>query len=171
MTPMSRPGCSPPRIAADGALARFRSRDAALEARRARRAARPADAAGRARHGEQRARHDQPGRRSGARSSASTVDALIYVDAVQSVPHVADRRRRARLRLPRLLALQILRPAPGRALGARARALDAYKVRPAGDDGAHRFETGTPSFEGQAGVLGTIDYLEWLGSEADPARQ
>jgi selenocysteine lyase/cysteine desulfurase len=30
---------------------------------------------------------------------------------------------------------------------------------------AVRFETGTPSFEGQAGVLGTIEYLEWLGTE------
>jgi selenocysteine lyase/cysteine desulfurase len=28
-----------------------------------------------------------------------------------------------------------------------------------------RFETGTPSFEGQAGVIGTIEYLEWLGTE------
>ena len=46
--------------------------------------------------------------------------------------------------------------------------IQAYKVRPAGNDTAHRFETGTPSFEGQAGVLGTIDYLEWLGREIDP---
>jgi len=44
----------------------------------------------------------------------------------------------------------------------------AYHVRPAGIDGAHRFETGTPSFEGQAAVLGTVDYLEWLGSQIDP---
>ena len=46
--------------------------------------------------------------------------------------------------------------------------LDAYKVRPAGGDGAHRLETGTPSFEGQAGVLGTIEYLDWLGGEVAP---
>jgi selenocysteine lyase/cysteine desulfurase len=45
--------------------------------------------------------------------------------------------------------------------------MGAYKVRPAGMQAAHRFETGTPSFEGQAGVLGTIDYLEWLGGEID----
>jgi selenocysteine lyase/cysteine desulfurase len=39
-------------------------------------------------------------------------------------------------------------------------------VRPAADDPpAVRFETGTPSFEAQAGVLGTIAYLEWLGRE------
>ena len=31
-----------------------------------------------------------------------------------------------------------------------------------------RFETGTPSFEAQAGVLGTIDYLEWLGRTVAP---
>ena len=45
----------------------------------------------------------------------------------------------------------------------------AYKVRPAGHHGAHRFETGTPSFEGQAGVLGTIGYLNWLGGEVSGA--
>ena len=42
--------------------------------------------------------------------------------------------------------------------------LDAYKVRPARvDPPASRFETGTPSFEGQAGTGGTVDYLDWLG--------
>jgi selenocysteine lyase/cysteine desulfurase len=42
--------------------------------------------------------------------------------------------------------------------------LTAYKVRPASiEPPAVRFETGTPSFEAQAGLIGTIDYLEWLG--------
>ena len=40
----------------------------------------------------------------------------------------------------------------------------AYKVRPATEHPvALRFETGTPSFEAQAGLIGTIDYLAWLG--------
>jgi selenocysteine lyase/cysteine desulfurase len=51
---------------------------------------------------------------------------------------------------------------------ALADATQAYKVRPAGDTGAHRFETGTPSFEAQAGVTGGIDYLDWLGGELSP---
>lgn len=48
--------------------------------------------------------------------------------------------------------------------------IGAYKVRPASvQPPAVRFETGTPSFEGQAGVLGTIEYLEWLGRQIAPA--
>jgi selenocysteine lyase/cysteine desulfurase len=48
--------------------------------------------------------------------------------------------------------------------------IEAYKVRPADPDPpAHRFETGTPSFEAQAGVLGTIEYLDWLGGHFSDA--
>ena len=153
----------------DGALARFRSGDRALVARRSRRAARPEDAAGRARRGEQRARHAQPDRR-GLRAGPRERGALTYVDAVQSVPHVVTD--------VAALGCDFLACSPYKFFGPHqgvlwmrepASAPRAYKVRPAGDDGAHRFETGTPSFEGQAGVLGTIGYLEWLGSEADPA--
>src|SRR6185312_5795960 len=39
----------------------------------------------------------------------------------------------------------------------------AYKVRPAGDDLPHRFETGTLSHEGMAGTLGAIEYLAQFG--------
>jgi cysteine desulfurase family protein (TIGR01976 family) len=41
--------------------------------------------------------------------------------------------------------------------------LSAYKVRPAADTPPHKWETGTQSFEGIAGVRGTLSYLEWLG--------
>ncbi len=41
--------------------------------------------------------------------------------------------------------------------------LFAYKVRPASDDLPGRFETGTQNHEGIAGVLGAIEYLEWVG--------
>src|SRR4029078_10544699 len=41
--------------------------------------------------------------------------------------------------------------------------LFAYKVRPAGDDLPHRFETGTLSHEGMAGTLGAIEYLARCG--------
>ncbi len=96
--------------------------------------------------------------------------ALLYVDAVQSVPHVATD--------VTLLGCDLLACSPYKFFGPHQGVLwgradlleriEAYKVRPAGTDGAHRFETGTPSFEGQAGILGTIDYLEWLGREIDP---
>jgi cysteine desulfurase family protein (TIGR01976 family) len=42
-------------------------------------------------------------------------------------------------------------------------ALFAYKVRPATNDLPGRFETGTQNHEGIAGVLGAIEYLEWVG--------
>ena len=96
-------------------------------------------------------------------------DALIYVDAVQSVPHVATDVGALGCDFLACSPYKFFGPHQG-VLWGRAEAwarLDAYKVRPAGDAGAHRLETGTPSFEGQAGVLGTIDYLEWLGGEVD----
>ena len=41
--------------------------------------------------------------------------------------------------------------------------LESYKVRPADDIPPGKFETGTQSHEGQAGTLGVIEYLEWIG--------
>ena len=38
-----------------------------------------------------------------------------------------------------------------------------YQVRPAAAKLPKRFETGTQSFEGQAGVIGALSYLAWLG--------
>ena len=99
----------------------------------------------------------------------SHCEALVFVDAVQSVPHgpvdvVA-------------LGCDLLVCSPYKFFGPHQGVLwgrpdlleriTAYKVRPARTFPlATRFETGTPSFEGQAGVLGTIDYLDWLGGEA-----
>jgi cysteine desulfurase family protein (TIGR01976 family) len=97
--------------------------------------------------------------------------AFVYVDAVQSVPHVATNVGALGCDLLACSPYKFFGPHQG-VLWGRADLLEqirAYKVRPAGTHGAHRFETGTPSFEGQAGVLGTIDYLEWLGREVDPA--
>ncbi|MGN6817227.1 MAG: cysteine desulfurase-like protein [Sphingomonas sp.] len=98
-------------------------------------------------------------------------DALVYIDAVQSVPHLVTD--------VVALGADFLACSPYKFFGPHQGVLwmssrlddrvRAYKVRPAGDEGGHRFETGTPSFEGQAGVLGTIAYLEWLGELADPS--
>jgi len=41
--------------------------------------------------------------------------------------------------------------------------LFAYKVRPATNELPGKFETGTQNHEGIAGVLGAIEYLEWVG--------
>ncbi|MBM3839671.1 MAG: aminotransferase class V-fold PLP-dependent enzyme [Verrucomicrobia bacterium] len=47
--------------------------------------------------------------------------------------------------------------------------LPAYKVRPAEDKPPHKFETGTQSFENQAGLIGVMEYLEWLADSCVPA--
>lgn len=41
--------------------------------------------------------------------------------------------------------------------------LFAYKVRPAPNELPGKFETGTQNHEGIAGVLGALEYLEWVG--------
>ncbi len=38
-------------------------------------------------------------------------------------------------------------------------------MRPASDDLPYKFETGTQNHEGIAGVLGAIEYFEWLGTQ------
>jgi selenocysteine lyase/cysteine desulfurase len=43
--------------------------------------------------------------------------------------------------------------------------LFAYKVRPATNHLPGKFETGTQNHEGIAGVLGAIEYFEWVGRE------
>jgi selenocysteine lyase/cysteine desulfurase len=48
--------------------------------------------------------------------------------------------------------------------------LTAYKVRPASNDPPDKFETGTGNFEGMCGVLGALEYIEWVG-EAFGAEQ
>jgi len=43
--------------------------------------------------------------------------------------------------------------------------LFAYKVRPATNSLPGKFETGTQNHEGIAGVLGAIEYFQWIGKE------
>jgi selenocysteine lyase/cysteine desulfurase len=48
--------------------------------------------------------------------------------------------------------------------------LRPFKVRPAPEEGPSRWETGTPNFEGIAGLLGTFEYLASLGGGSQPSR-
>ena len=43
--------------------------------------------------------------------------------------------------------------------------LKPYKVRPASNAAPNKFETGTQNHEGIAGMLGAIEYFEWLGGQ------
>ncbi len=101
---------------------------------------------------------------------AHAPDALVYVDAVQSAPHVAIDVAALGCDLLAFSPYKLFGPHLGVlwVRGTLAEATEAYKVRPAGTHGAHRFETGTPSFEAQAGAIGMVDYLEWLGRELSP---
>ncbi len=95
-------------------------------------------------------------------------DALVFVDAVQSVPHVVTDVATLGADLLVCSPYKFFGPHQG-VLWGRAELLDrvlAYKLRPSpSQPPARRFETGTPSFEAQAGVLGMVQYLEWLGGE------
>jgi cysteine desulfurase family protein (TIGR01976 family) len=94
-------------------------------------------------------------------------DALIYVDAVQSVPHVFTDVSALDCDFLACSPYKFFGPHQGVLWGRKAllERIEAYKVRPSSvQPPAVRFETGTPSFEGQAGVIGTIEYLEWLGT-------
>jgi len=98
--------------------------------------------------------------------------ALLFVDAVQSVPHVPTDVRALGCDVLVCSPYKFFGPHQG-VLWGKAKLLvgiEAYKVRPAdANPPAHRFETGTPSFEAQGGVLGTIDYLDWLGGHFSDA--
>ena len=97
-------------------------------------------------------------------------DALMFVDGVQSVPHVPIDVAALGCDFLVCSPYKFFGPHQG-VLWGRASVVEglaAYKVRPSHGHGAARFETGTPSFEGQAGVLGTIDYLDDLGRMLDP---
>jgi len=98
--------------------------------------------------------------------------ALLFVDAVQSVPHIPTDVRDLGCDFLACSPYKFFGPHQG-VLWGKAEVLEgieAYKVRPAdANPPGHRFETGTPSFEAQGGVLGTIEYLDWLGGHFSDA--
>lgn len=106
---------------------------------------------------------------------AHEAEALVYIDAVQYAPHgpidVQD------------VGCDFLVCSSYKFFGPHAAALygkfdllnelKAYKVRPASEELPYKFETGTQNHEGIAGVLGALEYFEWLGrqfgAEQEPA--
>jgi cysteine desulfurase family protein (TIGR01976 family) len=97
-------------------------------------------------------------------------DALVFVDAVQLAPHLPVDVAAIGCDLLVCSPYKLFGPHLG-VLWCRAALADrlhAYKVRPASTRGAMRFETGTPSFEAQAGFTATVDYLAWLGATVAP---
>jgi cysteine desulfurase family protein (TIGR01976 family) len=97
--------------------------------------------------------------------------ALLFVDAVQWAAHGPTDVQKLGADLLACSAYKFFGPHQG-ILWGRQELLDqlpAYKVRPASNMAPGKFETGTQSHEGAAGVLGAVDYIEWLGNLAGDA--
>ncbi len=96
---------------------------------------------------------------------AHAVGARVYVDAVQYAPHGPIDVQALGCDFLVCSAYKFFGPHVG-ALYGRYELLDeltAYRVRPAPAGPPGKFETGTGNFEGYAGVLGALEYLEWVG--------
>ena len=96
---------------------------------------------------------------------AHEAGALVYVDAVQYVPHGPVDVQALGCDFLVCSSYKFFGPHMGVLYGKYdlLDQLTAYKVRPAPAEPPGKFETGTGNFEGMAGVLGAIDYLEWVG--------
>jgi selenocysteine lyase/cysteine desulfurase len=104
---------------------------------------------------------------------AKAAGALVYVDAVQFAPHYPLDVRRLGADIVVSSAYKWFGPHQGILWGREdlLRETFAYRVRPAGDDLPHKFETGTLSHEGMAGSLGAVEYLEqWGAGSTRPER-
>ena len=99
---------------------------------------------------------------------AKAAGALVYVDAVQFAPHGAIDVRDLGADVLVSSSYKWFGPHMGILWGRRDLLAEtfAYKVRPAGNEPGHKFETGTGSIEGRAGILGAIEYLEQFGAGA-----
>jgi len=99
-------------------------------------------------------------------TKARAAGALTYVDAVQSVPHVATDVQAIGCDFLVCSPYKFFGPHQGVLWGRRSvlEQLEPYKVRPAPSGIPDCFETGTQSHEGIAGIKAAIDYFEWVGT-------
>lgn len=97
--------------------------------------------------------------------AAHAVGALSFIDAVQYAPHGPIDVQAIDCDFLVCSAYKFFGPHTGILYGKYdlMDELKAYKVRPAGNEPPDKFETGTQSFESIAGVLGALEYFEWLG--------
>lgn len=102
---------------------------------------------------------------------AHAVGALCFVDAVQYAPHGPIDVQALDCDFLACSAYKFFGPHVGILYGKYTLLdrLPAYKVRPAEDRPPHKFQTGTQNHEGLAGVLGAVEYFEWLGSGSQKA--
>ncbi|HUR42640.1 MAG TPA: cysteine desulfurase-like protein [Aestuariivirga sp.] len=102
---------------------------------------------------------------------AKAVGALVYVDAVQMAPHYAIDVQDLGIDILVSSAYKWFGPHQGILWGHQSLLTETfgYKVRPAGEDLPHKFETGTLSHEGMAGSLAAVEYLEQFGEGGNRA--
>jgi cysteine desulfurase family protein (TIGR01976 family) len=96
---------------------------------------------------------------------AHEAGALVYIDAVQYAPHGPIDVQRLGCDFLVCSSYKFFGPHMGVLYGRYdlLEGLTAYKVRPAPKDPPDKFETGTGNFEGMCGILGALEYIEWVG--------
>ncbi|HEX9331049.1 MAG TPA: cysteine desulfurase-like protein [Anaerolineales bacterium] len=92
---------------------------------------------------------------------------MVYIDAVQYAPHGPIDVQKLDCDFLVSSAYKFFGPHAGILYGKRdlLEKLFVYKVRPATNELPGKFETGTQNHEGIAGVLGAIEYFQWIGRE------
>ena len=98
---------------------------------------------------------------------AHAAGTLVYIDAVQYAPHGPIDVKKLDCDFLVSSAYKFFGTHAGILYGKREllERLFAYKVRPATNHLPGKFETGTQNHEGIAGVLGAIEYFEWVGKQ------
>ncbi len=98
---------------------------------------------------------------------AHAAGALVYIDAVQYAPHGPIDVQKLDCDFLVSSSYKFFGPHCGILYGKREllEKLFAYKVRPATNRLPGKFETGTQYHEGIGGVLGAIEYFEWIGAQ------
>ena len=98
---------------------------------------------------------------------AHSMDALVYLDAVHYAPHALLDVQALGADFLACSAYKFFGPHIGILWGKRdlLEQIDAYKVRPAPDSPPGKWMTGTQNHEGISGVLGALEYFEWLAGQ------
>ena len=98
---------------------------------------------------------------------AKEAGAMVYIDAVQYAPHGPIDVQDIGCDFLVTSSYKFFGPHAGALYGRYdlLNELKAYKVRPASNELPYKFETGTQNHEGIAGLLGALEYFEWIGKE------
>jgi len=98
---------------------------------------------------------------------AKEAGALTYIDAVQYAPHGPIDVQDLGCDFLVCSSYKFFGPHAGALYGRYdlLNELKPYKVRPASNELPYKFETGTQNHEGIAGVLGALEYFEWIGKQ------